>query len=162
MLLGDTNIIGDIGENITATRLGKTKIFIVYLLGGKTPLFDLLIEINDEEKPYQALIQVKTASQQNKYTQDGSRIKTPITSEKLFKLIKKPMPTYVCGVDLDDEKIFIAPAFDSALRYPSVPTNRMVDKTDSLGTLNRLKEDIINFWETNRINELKTEYNSIL
>lgn len=96
MLLGDTNIIGEVGENITATRLGKTKIFIVYLLGGKTPLFDLLIEINDEEKPYQALIQVKTTLQQDKYIQDGHRIKTPITSKKLYKLIKNQcLPMYV-------------------------------------------------------------------
>lgn len=58
-----TNTIGDRGEMIVSTRLMEFDLFNVFLLGGKVPAFDLLVEMipqNDNEKPYQFLVQVKT------------------------------------------------------------------------------------------------------
>lgn len=88
----DTNAIGDRGENLCATRLTQEYLFNCYLLGGKTPTFDLLLEINDVNKPYKALIQVKSTDKEDSFNKNGS-IKLKVPKKKIKRLLKDPMPT---------------------------------------------------------------------
>ncbi len=155
------NIIGDIGENTFALRLSKGGIFKVYFLGEKAPVVDYMLEIIDINKQYQCFVQVKSTNQEIKYNNDGW-MRTPVPADKLRALIARPLPTYVAGVDIENEVVFVAPAFENNGEYPAIPPRLRFDK-DNANTkvsLERLRDDIIRFWEESGIIEYKRDYNS--
>lgn len=147
-------------------RLMESKIFIVHLLGGKVPAFDLLVELipGPNEIPYQFLIQVKSTNSQNPYTVRMDRIKTKVTNKKLKELVNRPLPSYVAGVNLNTKEIFIAPAFDKNVGYTSsIPTTfKLVygQKVANKNMLQILKDDVISYWEGLNIYTYKTTFNS--
>lgn len=158
------NIIGDIGENTVALRLSKYGIFKVYFLGEKAPIEDFLLEIIDEAHPYHCLIQVKAIDQAKKYDKNGN-MKTPVLYSKLKKLIERPLPTYVAGADIEEEVIFIAPAFDVNIRYNTIPPILKIDNVDkvrSKSDLEKLRDDIINYWNQANLPNFKKHYISTL
>lgn len=160
----DRNAIGDQGENIAALRLGMFGIFRCYVIGGKAPAFDILIEIIDEHKPYQALVQVKATDATNPFDKLG-KIKTPVPINKLKSLISRPLPTYVAGVSIATETMNLAPAFDPNVKYSTVPATIVVDLANSRlseQNLLKLKEDIINYWESNNMHTYKPAYKTLL
>lgn len=158
-----SNIIGNIGENIIALRLSKYGIFKVYFLGEKAPIEDFLLEILDEATPYQCLTQVKAVGDREKqYTQEGN-MNTPVPKEKLKKLINRPLPTYVGGADIEKEVVYIAAAFDPNIKYSSIPPKLKIDNEDkerSKRALIRLRDDIINYWNSIQIHNYKSSYQS--
>lgn len=164
-----TNVIGDRGEMIVSTRLMEYNLFQVFLLGGKVPSFDLLVEMipqNTNEKPYQFLVQVKTTSMTNCFTLKH-RLKTPVPHEKLDALIDRHLPSYAAGVDLNTEDVYLVPCFDTNSGYNgSIPTNnRLVNKPktpNNLVLLQRLKSDIIDYWHGLNIDTYKPQFNSTL
>lgn len=164
-----TNVIGDRGEMIVSTRLMEYNLFQVFLLGGKVPSFDLLVEMipqNANEKPYQFLVQVKTTSMTNCFTLKH-RLKTPVPHEKLDALIDRPLPSYTAGVDLNTEDVYLVPCFDTNSGYSgSIPTNnKLVNKPktpNNLALLQRLKSDIIDYWHGLNIDTYKPQFNSTL
>ena len=160
----DKNAIGDFGENCAIMRLMKFYIFRGYLIGGKAPVFDILLEINDENKPYQALVQVKSTDDSNPYLTNGN-IKTPVPKKKLDLLIKRPLPTYVGGMDNNTETLFIAPAYNPRTKYSSIPPTLKMDNSDLQAyrsAIEKLRDDIINYWETFNMHTNKPIYNSTL
>jgi hypothetical protein len=162
----DTNIIGDNGERYAAIRLTQGQLFDVIELGGKTPAFDLLCRINDAQMPYQFLVQVKATETDIFTTTQPVRIKTPVPKKKYMQLQKRPMPTYVAGVNNDNGDVYIAPAFESVNEYGgSIPTTYHLsqnDKAGSLANLHRLKNDIIDYWNGLNIQVYKPAFNSAL
>lgn len=162
----DTNIIGDNGERYAAIRLTQGQLFDVIELGGKTPAFDLLCRINDTQKPYQFLVQVKGTETDIFTTTAPIRIKTPVPKKKYMPLQKRPMPTYVAGVNNDNGDVYIAPAFETANKYGgSIPTSyrlSLSDKAGSLANLIILKNDIIDYWDGLNIQAYKPAFNTAL
>lgn len=115
-----TNSIGEIGEMIVSIRLMEYGLMAVYLLGGKVPAFDILAELipqNKNEKPYQFLVQVKSTLDTNPYVKKNGNIRTPVPDKKLKNLIRRPLPTYVAGVDLNTNDVYLVPAFDRNKSY---------------------------------------------
>lgn len=160
----DRNAIGDEGENIAATRLGMFFIFRCYLIGGKAPAFDILIEIMDENKPYQAMVQVKSTNDASPYDMKGN-LKTPVPDDKLQNLISRPLPTYVAGIDIPTETMHLTPAFDRTVKLPSIPPTLVISLSNvarSQADLLKLKEDIINYWEGYNMHINKPTYKSTL
>ena len=165
-----TNIIGDIGEMEVSTRLMETGLFIVFLLGGKVPAFDLLIEIvpdaNAQESPYQFLIQVKSTDEANPYTKRTHRIKTPVPGKRLKALVNRPLPTYVAGVDLNTRDIYIVSGYDGKARYSnSIPTTYKLslgNRAANTVQLQRLKNDVIDYWRGLNIDVYKPSFHSAL
>ena len=163
------NVIGDRGEMIVSTRLMEYSLFQVFLLGGKVPAFDLLVEMipqNANEKPYQFLVQVKTTSMTKCFTLKH-RLKTPVPHDKLDALIDRPLPSYAAGVDLNTEDVYLVPCFDTNSGYNgSIPTNnRLVNKPktpNNLALLQRLKSDIMDYWHGLNIDTYKPQFNSSL
>ena len=152
-----SNVIGGAGENLTALRLEKDGYFKVYFLGEKAPIEDFLLEILDEEHPYQCILQVKSTSMTSRYLQNGS-ISTPVPKDKLKKLVHRPLPTYVVGADVEDEVVYIAPAFKENDEYPSIPTRFKLDNNNIAlrkTNLEKLRNDIIRYWEDSNIFEFK-------
>lgn len=164
----NTNVIGDIGEMEVSIRLMESRLFMVFLLGGKVPAFDLLAEIlpDENEMPYQFLIQVKTTDELNPYTVGDHRLKTPVPDKKLNALIDRPLPSYVAGVDLNTNDVYIVPAFDRNAGYGgSIPTTfllRKGNKAANIIQLQRLKDDVINYWRGLNVDAYKPSFNSAL
>ena len=163
-----TNVIGDIGEMEVSSRLMETGLFIVFLLGGKVPAFDLLVEIvpHGQEKPYQFLIQVKSTDEANPYTKRTHRIKTPVPGKKLKALVNRPLPTYIAGVDLTTRDIYIVSGFDRKAGYSSsIPTSfklSLGNKAANITQLQRLKDDVIDFWHGLNVDVYKPSFHSAL
>ena len=85
--------------------------------------------------------------------------------EKLKKLIERPLPTYVAGADIEDEVIFIAPAFDVNIIYNTIPPILKIDNVDkvrSKSDLEKLRDDIINYWNQANLPNFKKRYISTL
>lgn len=162
----DTNIIGDNGERNAAIRLTQRQVFDVIELGGKTPAFDLLCRINDAQKPYQFLVQVKATENDIFTLKRPARIKTPVPNKKYKPLQQRPLPTYVAGVDNTTGDVYIAPAFKTSNNYGgSIPTTYRLSSSDQVGSLanlNRLKQDVINYWDGLNIQVVKPAFNSTL
>lgn len=162
------NLIGNRGEMIASNRLMEGGLFYVECIGGKTPTFDLLCTIapqNVGEKPYQFLVQVKSSEKSDLYTHRNNRIKTPVTTSDLQALIDYPLPTYVTGVDIKAEKVYIAAAFDRTLRYgSSIPTGYCLqhNSPSNASNLNNLKSDVITFWKGVNIDNYKPTYHTSL
>ena len=165
-----TNAIGDIGEMTVSIRLLEFGLFNVYLLGGKVPAFDLLAELipqNAQEKPYQFLIQAKSTDIAHPYTKIDRRLKTPVPDKKYQALIDRPLPTYVAGVDLNTADVYLVPAFDRAKSFRnSLPTGFKLigkpKKDSNKRKLQRLKDDIVQYWQHLNIDNYKPHYNSII
>ena len=165
-----TNAIGDIGEMTVSIRLMEFGLFSVYLLGGKVPAFDLLAELipqNAQEKPYQFLLQVKSTDVAHPYTKIDRRLKTPVPDNKLQALIDRPLPTYVAGVDLNTADVYLVPAFDRTNSYRnSIPTGFKLigkpKKTSNKRQLQRLKDDVTNYWQGLNIDNYKPSFNSTI
>lgn len=162
------NLIGDRGEMIASNRLMEGGVFYVECIGGKTPTFDLLCRIvpqNVGDKPYQFLVQVKSSEKSNLYTKRENKIKTPVSTSDLHNLIDYPLPTYVAGVDIKAEKVYIAAAFDKSLGYSSsIPTTHCLQHNSphNVSNLDRLKLDVITFWQGLDIDNYKPAYQTLL
>lgn len=165
--MANPNIIGDNGERYTAIRLTQGQLFDVVELGGKTPAFDLLCRINDPDKPYQFLVQVKATETGDIFTKKKPiRIKTSVPADKYKPLQLRPLPTYVAGVDNTTGDVYIAPAFHPTNGYGgSIPTIYHLTQSNllrSLCYLAMLKHDVIAYWDGLDIQNYKSGFNSVL
>lgn len=162
------NVIGEVGEMEVSIRLMESGLFMVYLLGGKVPAFDLLVEIlpAKNEKPYQFLIQVKSTDEPSPYTVRNHKLKTPVPKANLNELIDRPLSTYVAGVDLSTKDIFLVPAYDRKASYSySIPTKiKLVsnNRAANIVQLQKLKTDVIDYWKGLDIDNYKPSFNSAL
>lgn len=160
----NTNLIGDRGESIFNTRITEHEMFNVYFLSAKAPIVDFLIEIADEATPFQCLVQVKSTSQG--YLKRNGKLRAKVPADKMQKLINRPLPTYVAGVDLKNERVYICPAFNDANAYTSsIPITHILDKQNAVATqqtLDMLKQDIIEYWNNANMNLYKTSFRSRL
>lgn len=164
------NAIGDIGEMTVSIRLMEFGLINVFLLGGKVPAFDLLAELipqNAQEKPYQFLIQVKSTNDAQPFTKRDRKLKTPVPDKKLQALINRPLPTYVAGVDLNTLDVYLVPAFDRTNSYRnSIPSGfKLIGKPKKISNnrqLQRLKDDVTNYWQGLNIDNYKPHFNSMI
>lgn len=69
-----------------------SNIFQCYSIGGKRPVYDIIIQKIDEAHPYHTLVQVKSTEASDPYDERGN-MKTPVPEEKLQKLISRTLPT---------------------------------------------------------------------
>ena len=134
----------------------------VSFLGEKAPIEDIFLEINDPTTPYSCLVQIK--STEKGYNTKGN-LKVKVPKKKFQALVDRPLPTYVAGVDLNKEIVFISPAFNSKDRHSSMSIRNKLDFTDPVvtkTTLNELKSDIINYWNNATVFSVKSSYISKL
>lgn len=156
------NIIGGRGEYVFYSRITQYGIFSAYFLGEKAPIVDFLLQINDVNTPFSCFIQIKSTEQG--YNKE-KKLKVNVHQKKFKALLERPLPTYVAGVDLNKEIVFIAPAFTLDHRQTSMKTNNKLDYNDPLitkNTLNELKTDIINYWNKIESLNVKSSFKSQL
>lgn len=159
------DLIGDRGEHVALYRLTQSHIFMATIIGGKCPAFDILLEVNNENKPYFAVVQVKSSDSAT-YTKSG-RMQTPVPNAHLADLWKLPVPTYIAGVDMAQETVFIAPAYKmkGAIYGGSIPNAYILQPTNltvSRLNLEKLRDDIVAYWDNYNIPIYKNYYTSLL
>lgn len=157
----DTNAIGDRGESIFSMRVTEYFLFRAYFLGEKAPVGDFILEINDEKTPYECMVQVKSTSKG--YTKSGN-LNASVPNDKLIKLVNRPLPTYVAGVDEENEIVYICSAFDPKVPFSTIPKKNILEKGNPASqiTLETLKEDIIKYWQHINIVNNKSTFSSVL
>lgn len=158
------NDIGEFGEAIFKARLTQDYNFKVYFMGDKAVAVDFLVEINDTATPYQFLVQVKSTI--NGYYKKTGFVKAYMPDAKRNDLLLRPLPTYVAGVDVNEEKVYISPVFNNTVSFEKgIPVAHLLSKQDPVATqqtMDLLKRDVIAFWNASGINHYKSSYRSLL
>lgn len=158
----DLNAIGDHGEKIFAMRISQHHMFSVYFLGDKAPIVDFLLEINDSKTPFAFMVQVKSTE---KALGKSKTLGVKVSKEKYKGLLRRPLPTYIAGVDIPNETVYLCSAFKDKTHLPSMPTKyclKFSRPKSTLNTLNLLKQDVIRYWKDARIANHKKKFVSSL
>lgn len=159
----DTNSIGVSGENIAKAIIEFFPIFRVVFMGDKNPITDFYVEIsNNKEKPYPFLMQIKTTTSD---LDDKGCLCVKVPNDKYQALCHKPIPTYVGGVSLEDQSLFIKPAFDDSRHVNSISPDLVIttkDKRDCATKLIKIQRDVINYWDTLNTSDFKQNYQSLI
>ncbi len=156
----DTNAIGASGENIAKAILEFLPFFRVVFMGEKNPITDFYLELTNKEKPYPFLVQVKTTSSE---LDSKGRLCVSVPKDKYKALCKRPLPTYVAGVHLDNQSLFLSPAFDVDLHINTIPPNMVIDMkniTDCADKLRKIEIDVMSFWDGLSVENYKITFNS--
>lgn len=160
--MADQNSIGIRGESIFTTRITQGNIFNVYFLGDKAPIVDFLVEINDAKTPYAFMVQVKSTIRG--YNTAGN-LKVGVIKDKYKALLKRPLPTYIAGVDINTETVYICSAFYDKRYVKSLPTKYKLKFTSPATTakvLDLLKKDVIKYWQDSKTTSRKKKFKSSL
>lgn len=153
---------GSNGEDVAKSILGAFPIFRVVFMGEKYPITDFYVEIMDKNTPYPFLIQVKTTTSE---LDEKRRLCVSVLNAKYDALCGRPIPTYVGGVDLNNDSLFIRPAFDENEHVCFIEPNMVIsrkDKIDCGQKLLKIKRDVVNYWENLKIKEYKQAYQSLI
>ena len=160
--MADQNSIGVRGEHIFATRITQGNIFNVYFLGDKAPVVDFLVEINDVKNPYAFMVQVKSTIRG--YDTAGN-LKVRVVKEKYKSLLNRPLPTYIAGVDIKTETVYLCSAFYDKKLVKTMPAKNKLKLTSPVTTtrvLTMLKQDVIKYWQSAKTNSYKKKFKSCL
>ncbi len=156
------NDIGESGEKLVAFILCYFPFFRVYFLDGKAPIEDFLAEINDEGTPYPFFIQVKSTTEG--VNGAGSLI-AHLEEQKRVALINRPIPTYLAGVDLNKQEVYLCPVYDPSVKYGVIPSKHVIKMVDQLNwakEMDGLRQDVIRFWQQSGGIGFKPTYKSQL
>lgn len=158
----NNNHIGLRGESIFMTRITEFDLIEGFFLGDKAPIVDFYMDIIDGDESYQFLIQVKSTT----LGYDGNgNLRVSVPEKKYKKLQKKKLPTYVAGVDVNNEVVYICSAFQEGKDIISMPIKHCLKKSRperTKKTLELLRKDVIRFWSGKVTSDYKNKFKSSL
>ena len=160
--MADKNAQGERGESIFKTRITQGDLFAIYFLGEKAPIVDFLLEINDKDTPYPFMVQVKSIT--TGFNGEG-KLKVRVSKKKYKALSDRPLPTYIAGVDINNETVYICSAFSDKKNLKSMDTKFRLKFSSPVRTkrvLERLKQDVIDYWNNSNISTYKKSFKSSL
>lgn len=134
----------------------------MFFLGDKAPVVDFLVEINDTKVPYAFMVQVKSTIRG--YNTAGD-LKVRVSKDNYKALLKRPLPTYVAGVDINTETVYLCSAFSDKACVKSLPVKNKLRFTSPVTTkrvLDMLKNDVIKYWQNAKTIGFKKKYTSML
>lgn len=154
------NVIGSSGENIAKAILEFFPVFRVVFLGEKFPVVDFYVEIEEDNKSYPFLVQVKATTSEltkRKY------LRVSVPKGKYESLHKKPIPTYVGGVHLDSSTLYITPTITGKEKISSIAPTCILsldNQEKTLESVTRIKYDVIAYWDSLNAFEKKLKFKS--
>lgn len=160
--MADKNKIGARGESIFMTRITQFDIVEGFFLGDKAPIVDFYLDIVEGRESYQFLVQVKSTNRG--YDSKGD-LKISVPKNKYTKLQKKKLPTYIAGVDIKTETVYLCSAFQTSKVISSMPTKYCLKQSrpaSSKKTLEWLKDDVIGYWKGAMAKDYKNKIKSKL
>lgn len=148
--MGQRDEIGMRGEALFTAAImrfcGRTRpYFVPHFLGDKFQTLDFIVELVDAEQgtPY-LFVQVKTTTQGYTAEKGPRRLRIRLEAEDVTRMREYPAPTYLAGVDLNDERIFILSIEEiTTTSVSGLPTTFPLD----CGNLKRLWDEVNAFWK---------------
>lgn len=159
-----TNAIGDFGEGLVRTsfsrpvrRYFRRPLFRVAALGDKFPIVDFIVEALDcnEDSLGFFFVQAKSTSTAKPTSR---RLGLEIDLEKFNKLAATPAPTFLVGVDIMAEKVFLISA-PKPKRRKFYSICKRFDLVDDLVRISLYKE-VVGYWRKSKHkqNKKKTQF----
>jgi hypothetical protein len=150
--MGITDFIGGRGEAIAYKQLTQPcrpdsdlPYFWPHYLGEKAETVDFLVELVDagEMTPF-FFVQVKSTRKAYTRKQKPRRLRVEVSEADVLRMVAYPAPTYVIGVQADDERAFIV-SVHGTMRdsIPSITTAHELN----CDTLKRLWDEVLTFWQ---------------
>ena len=133
--------------------------FRISVIGGNWPSIDIYAETQINESTYCAVFQVKSTELM---MTESKRLPISIPKEKLRRLSKFALPTYLIAVKVTPEYPMGSKAYVSCVSGSIQKGIGSVEMRHELTSVNllRLKEDVVNFWSQIGIDDFKLEFNS--
>jgi hypothetical protein len=120
--------------------------FVSHFLGDKFQTLDFIVELLDADQgtPY-LFVQVKTTTQGYTPGKRPKRLKVRLEEDDVLRMRGFPAPTYLAGVDLIEERIFIV-SIDETTKGPisGMPTIFPLD----CGNLKLLWDEVNTYWKS--------------
>lgn len=159
-MLDAGNKIGDIGELLLSLFLSqKTRdgyLFNPLLIGGKWPTMDVYAEVTPDPGMF-CFFQVKTTTLG--CTRQG-KLRIQIPQVKLERLAGYQAPSYLVGIDLKLDNLFLSKAYITAVRgtytggMNGLPTKHELHEENMI----RLKNEVVDFWRGSNLLSAKSVY----
>jgi hypothetical protein len=146
------NDIGEKGEIIFNLNISRDYTFRARQLGEKWPTSDFYIELNGPKEHFYFIVQVKST---DKGINGANKLKIDISKEKLHKLNEYYCPTYIAGVDVNTEKVYLFPI--STKRHKGIsgiPINLELDSKKR----KKLFDDVKKFWTGTNVKSYKSKF----
>ena len=140
--------IGQRGEYIFAALitkfgLGGSRLFRPQFLGDKAHFVDFVVFLDEPGLTHLFfLVQVKATKAG--YTSKERRLKVQVSQKHVRELVLCPAPTYIAGIDDEQEIGYLVSASETNLTaLSSLSTSHRIDD----GNCMRLRQEVIHFWQ---------------
>lgn len=150
----DNNDDGNLGEILFNVAISRHHLFRTRDLGEKWPVSDFYVELKSNNKIF-FIVQVKSSRQG--YSSSG-KLKITAPKEKLNKLRKYYAPTYLAGVDLKKEQVYLIPINKKVKTNISrLPTSFEIERYNAKNS-KILFDDVKSFWKNSGILDYKRKF----
>lgn len=146
------NEIGETGELIFNLNISRDYNFRARHLGEKWPTSDFYIELIGPKEHFYFIVQVKSTDQG---INGANKLKIDIPKEKLHKLNEYYCPTYIAGVDVKTDKVYLFPINTKRRKGISgIPISYELDSVKR----KKLFEDVKSFWTGTNVKNYKSKF----
>jgi hypothetical protein len=143
---------GDIGEIIFKLAISRHYIFRPRELGDKWPVSDCYVELVAPKEKFHFIVQIKSSRQ----GYSNGRLKLTAPKKKINQLKNYYAPTYLAGVDVEDERVYLIP-INKSVRKNISRLNTSFELTKA--NLKLLEKDVKDFWKSSGLKAHKTNFN---
>lgn len=157
------SIIGQRSEAVFENRILEDGIIgAAHFMGEKAEAVDFLCEFDDGGKRYSFKVQVKGTLKG--YLKKNGNLRVQVNKKTIQILNSDLLPTYIAGVDLTSEKVYLYNTSHLTNRLSALPTSHCLSLNNqgqqNIVELNILRNDVITFWQHVFANNLKSTFNS--
>jgi hypothetical protein len=146
------NDIGEKGELIFNLNISRDYNFRARHLGEKWPTSDFYIELIGPKEHFYFIVQVKAT---DKGVNSVNKLKVNIPKDKLHKLNEYYCPTYIAGVDVKTEKVYLFPI--NTKKHKSISGIPISFELDT-AKRKKLFEDVKSFWTGTNVKIYKSKF----
>lgn len=157
------NAQGQRAEEIFGVRITQDYVFRARDLGAKWPVSDYYVEINNDDRPLHFIVQIKSTNQP---LNRNNNLAIQVSKNKINQLSNYNAPTYLAGVDITNEIVYLIPMYRrKKTGISKISSSFVLSKEDlerSLINLELLQAEIIRFWRSTDTIRRKRKFNSVL
>jgi hypothetical protein len=154
---------GKRAEEIFGVRITQDYFFRARDLGEKWPVSDYYVEVENNDEPLYFIVQVKSST---RGYDTKKNLKIAVTKKKVNQLASYQAPTYVAGVDVEKEVVYLTPLYKKKNTGISKISDKFTlskeDKSTSKKNLNKLLQEIKQFWMATNTKTIKRNFKSTL
>lgn len=153
--------VGNFGESLASVLLEvpmqNGPLFRIEKIGGNWPTIDVYAEVEDNQKTYLALFQIKSTETPLTI---NKKLRISVSRSKLQALSNYQAPTYIIGVEYDSNNPPTSNAYIKGVYGQQTSGIGTIDTTHLLNnaSLLALKDEIVNFWNGLRVSSYKGRF----